>query len=384
MRKLAGRHPRAAFGEYGRMLQVLARMLAARKQDASKSASVINEAAPLRPPPILAAAPVHVLRNEGLVRLVHGNLAFVAPDEVQEQVRLDEVAQLSLFGEAGVTSPCLRELMRRGIPVIWRSAGGHYVGQTIDLSGQSAAVRRAQYRAADDPERKLEIARVFVRAKIVNARGLLRRSAARPRRTLNELHRLAARVQHASTRPELLGTEGAAAVAFYARLPDLIAPARRADFPWNGRRRRPPTDPMNAVLSYLYAVVAGECATAALAAGLDPTVGFLHAERPGRPALALDLVEPLRPLIADSVALATVNRGEVRADHFEQTGEAVRLNDAGRRVVLEALERRWADAVPAPLVKEMSMTWREATMLQARHLANALRTGNPFACFERG
>ena len=141
---------------------------------------------------------------------------------------------------------------------------------------------------------------------------------------------------------------------------------------------------MNALLSYLYAVVAGECAAAALAAGLDPTVGFLHAERPGRPALALDLLEPFRPVIADAVALAVVNRGEIRPEHFERADGAVRLNNRGRRVVLAALERRFGDAVPARSARDTPMNWREAVAAQARKFAKALRSGEPFVSFERG
>lgn len=300
-----------------------------------------------------------------------------------ERVRLEEVCQLSLFGTAGVTSPCLRELMHRGIPIVWRSPSGHYVGQSVDLSGQSAAVRRAQYRATDDPVRRLAIARVLIRAKIVNARGLLRRSTADASKSLVELHNFAQKAERADL-PGLRGIEGAAAATFYAAMSDMIAVVRREDFRWDGRRRRPPTDAVNAVLSYLYAVLAGECATAALAASLDPSVGFLHSERPGRPALALDLMEPFRPLIADSVALSVINRGEARLEHFEHGEASVRLNAQGRRVVLAALERRFAYAVPARTAKEATITWREAVVVQARTLASALRSGSAFSSFERG
>jgi CRISPR-associated protein Cas1 len=334
------------------------------------------------PEPLLSAAPIHVLRDDGLVRLVDGHLSWQAADGATEQVRLDEVAQLSLFGNAGVTSPCVRELIGRGVPVIWRSPSGHYVGQTADLSGGAAAARRAQYRAADDPARRLAIARVLVEAKIVNARALLRHGDRQSRATMRELSRLAKRTASAPTPAALLGIEGAAAAAMYAVLPQLVSPARREDFPWDGRRRRPPTDPMNALLSYLYAILAGECAAAALAAGLDPAIGFLHAERPGRPALALDLMEPFRPALGDSVALAVVNRGEARPPHFERTTDGVRLNGAGRRVVLAALERRLADPVPASLEKRVRMNWREAVVAQARRLARALVSDQPFRCFE--
>lgn len=364
------------------MLGFLTRVLGKRAGDpAAVAADLKGERT--QPAPV-AAAPVHVLLDKGLVRLVDGHLAFAAQGASDKLIRLDEVSQLSLFGEAGVTSPCLRELMRRGIPIVWRSMGGYYVGQTADLSGRSASARRAQYRTADDPDRALAIARSFVHAKIINERGLLRRNSARDKAPLEELRRLAAKAERVSSLPELLGVEGAAAAAFFAALPEMIAAARRSEFPWDGRRRRPPTDPMNALLSYLYAVVAGECATAALAAGLDPAVGFLHAERPGRPALALDLLEPFRPVIADAVALAVINRGEARSEHFEHAGASVRLNDGGRRVVLAALERRWTDAVPTRVALEAPMNWREAVAAQARSLVAALKSGEPFASFERG
>ncbi len=337
-----------------------------------------------RSPADQVAAPVHVLRNEGLVRLVDGYLTFAAPDGREDQIRLDEVSQLSLFGNAGVTSPCLRELMRRGIPVVWRSPNGYYLGQTIDLAGQSTAVRRAQYRAAEDSARVLSIACALVKAKLVNARGLLRRSAANASDTLYLMRKLAKAAGKASSLPQLLGIEGAGAAAFYAALPEMIAAGRRGDFPWDGRRRRPPTDAMNALFSYLYAVVAGECAAAALAAGLDPLVGFLHSERPGRPALALDLLEPFRPVIADAVALAVVNRGEIRREHFETSDESVLLNNRGRHVALNGLERRFADTVPARTARETPMSWREAIAAQARFLAKTLRTSEQFVCFERG
>jgi CRISPR-associated endonuclease Cas1 len=336
-------------------------------------------------PPL--AAPVHVLLDDAVVRLVDGHLAVAVPEAPERRVRLDEVGQLSLFGAASVTSPCLRELMRRGIPVVWRAHGGHYVGQSADLSGRSAAARRAQYRAADDPVRALAIARTLVRAKIINARGLVRRGAENAPAALDALGRLARQAGEAASLPALLGTEGAAAAAFYAVLPELIAAARRPDFPWDGRRRRPPADALNALLSYLYAVLAGECAAAALAAGLDPAVGFLHAERAGRPALALDLMEPFRPLIADAAALAVVNRGEVRPEHFVASAAGVRLDDRGRRIVLDALERRLADPVPARADRERSRreeqrTWREAVAVQARTLSAALKSGARFSSFE--
>jgi CRISPR-associated endonuclease Cas1 len=180
-----------------------------------------------------------------------------------------------------------------------------------------------------------------------------------------------------------MGVEGAAAALFYAALPTMIAASRRQDFPFDGRRRRPPPDAVNCLLSYLYAIVAGECAAAVLAVGFDPAVGFLHAARPGRPALALDLMEPFRPLVADQTALAAINRGEVRPAHFEREADAVRLTEGGRRALLAALERRLGEAVPQRAARARQSTWREAIAGAAGDLATALRSGAAFSPFER-
>ncbi len=338
-----------------------------------------DEAAAPSPP---AAASVHVLRDDGLVRLVDGHLAWEAPGSAPQKVRLDEVAQLSVLGRAGVTTPCLIELMRRGIPVLWRTASGHYAGQSVDLSGRTSAVRRAQYRAAADPERSLAIARALIRAKILGQRGLIRRGIGANTTAAARLARLAGRAAVADG-AALLGVEGTAAAIFYAALPQLVVEARRPVFPWDGRRRRPPIDPMNALLSYLYAILAGECAAAVLAAGLDPAVGFLHAERAGRPSLALDLMEPFRPSIADTVALAAVNRGEVRAEHFVVSPTSVTITDHGRRQILGALERRWATPVPGARKDAALLCWRDAIVWEARTLADALASGAPYRPAER-
>jgi CRISPR-associated endonuclease Cas1 len=323
------------------------------------------------------AQPVHVLRD-GVVGLLDRHLVFRAPGEPAVTARLDDVAELSLFGTASVTTPCLAELMRRGIPVVWRSASGHYLGQSADLSGLSTATRRAQYAAAADPGRSLAIAKALIGAKIGSQRGLLRRALGAAAPSVRRLDRLRAAVVPARGREALLGLEGSAAAIFYEALPEIIAPSRRVGFAWRGRQRRPPRDPLNALLSYCYAVVAGECAVAALSAGLDPACGFYHGERPGRPALALDLMEPFRPLVADHAALAAINRGELRPEHFTEEKGAVRLTEAGRRTLLAALEDRWSATLPG----RAALTWRAATGRLARGLAAHLRDGAPFVPIE--
>ncbi len=328
------------------------------------------------------SAPVHIIADDALVGLADGRLELRRRDAPSETVPLHEVAQVSIHGEAGITSPCLRELMQRGIPVVFRSRTGYYAGQTADLSGISAAVRRAQYAAASDPARRLELARAFIASKIINARGVLRRRDGSDA-VLRSLGRLAQDAASADRIERLLGIEGAAGAAYFPALArDALGP-RAAWTGFDGRRQRPPVDPVNALLSYLYAVLVGECAAAALGNGLDPTVGFLHTERPGRPALALDLVEPLRPLIADAAALRLLNTGELTARHFGHEGDSPRLTDEGRRIVLAGLERRLAEAAPPGEVVRRD-SYRGAIWRQAGRLAVALRDGGAVPPIERG
>ena len=325
------------------------------------------QSAPVPPAvPVATTAAIHILASEGLVRLDDGFILACGADGATARLRLDDIAQVSLHGAAGITTPCLIALMARSIPVIWRTRGGHYAGQSIDLSGTHTAVRRAQYRAAADPASRLAIARAIVVAKLHSAAAVADAKGAVPLVRLRLLA-LARQAATAEDHSSLLGIEGSAAALYFGAFPIMIMPRQRASFPFPGRRRRPPTDPVNAVLSYLYAVLAGECAVAVLAAQLDPAVGFLHAERPGRPALALDLLELLRAPVADRLALRLVNRAELGPEDFRQDGAAVLLNDAGRRVVLAALEARLA-----------RLDLRRRLAIEARTLASVLRAGTAF------
>ena len=316
--------------------------------------------------PVAEATAMHVLAEDGMVRLEEGFLVACRAGGSASRLRIGDVAQLSLHGHAGVTTPCVMALLARGIPVVYRTANGYYAGQSVDLSGSLTAVRRAHYAAAAEPSRRLALARAVVKAKLTNARTLLRRHEVGPI-AVGRLGVLAREAEVAPDHGALFGIEGSGAALYFAALPEMIARDCRAAFPFEGRRRRPPPDPLNALLSYLYAILVGECAAAVLAAGLDPTVGFLHSERAGRPALALDLVEPLRALIADPLALGLINRGELAPDHFVREGVGVLLNDQGRRIVLRGLERRLGES-----------DFRRRLAEEAHRLAGALRQGEGF------
>ena len=321
---------------------------------------------------------VHVLEQNARLHLEDGLLAITLPDQPAVRLRLPEIDSVSIHGRAGISTPCLHALMAEGIPVIWRGANGWYLGQTVGPASHGSARRRAQYTAQGTPL-GLAIARRLVAGKVANMRALLgRRTATSPAcaRAMPALDALLPRIAVATDADTLRGFEGAASAAYFGCWPELLkGPASRLGFP--GRSRRPPLDPLNAALSYGYAVVAGHGAAAALAAGLDPAEGFLHATRAGRPALALDLLEPFRPAIVDTSLLFAANTGELGEGDFtaETDGPGISLTDRGRRKVLKALERRLAERVAN--LHSVAATWRDAIGQMASTLAHTLLAGSP-------
>ena len=319
-------------------------------------------------------SPVHVLDPEAQLHLDDGLLLIERPDTPPLRLRLPDVLSVSLHGRASITTPSIHALLAEGIPVIWRSPSGYYLGQTLDLSRRTARVRRAQYAAQGTPL-ALDIARRLVAAKLQNMRALLRRRGADQARTAAAATRLADAAREARTADTLdtlRGIEGAGAAAYFACWPALLkGEAAQMDFP--GRQRRPPVGPVNALLSYSYAVLAGHCGTAALAAGLDPTEGFLHVARAGRPALALDLLEPFRASVADSATLFMLNTGELTAEDFGGDAGNTQLTDPGRRKALAALERR----LDEPFTEAgRRVSYRAAMDRLAYSLAQALTDGS--------
>jgi CRISPR-associated protein Cas1 len=327
------------------------------------------------------AVPVHVVGEHAEVRLSSGRLSIAIEGAAPKEVRLDDVAALIVHGNTTISTPALIALMRRGAPILWHGFDGRLVGQTLGMAGQPTVVREAQYAAAADTGRTLEIARAFVGAKLANARRLGARRHGADDAIARRLARLAGRLAEARTLDQLRGLEGAAAEAYFSDWPRLIAP-ERPYLRFTGRSRRPPADPANAALSYLYAVLHGRCVAAAVGAGLDPMAGFLHGRRAGRAALALDLMEPFRPLVVDAALIAAFNNGEFPAEAFEQSGGGVRLTTLGRRNALRAFERRLASPAARVAAGPRAPTYRDALTRQARDLARALRHGGRFAAFE--
>ena len=335
-------------------------------------------AVPRSPPPAEDAALPLYVQTPG-ARVGRSGDAFVVAVEGQadRRVPIGEVSELVLAGPVSLTTPALHEAVRREIPIAWMSSGFWFLATTGARGPRGAGARRAQYAAAADPQAALRFARTLVAAKIRNQRTLLRRNwrgqAEAREVAIDRLRRLAERAPHAADRAQLLGIEGEAASLYFAALPETFTDAARAlgTFDWTKRTRRPPADPLNACLSLAYALLARLIATTLEVAGLDPWVGLFHVERPGRPALALDVMEPFRPLLADSTVLMAINNAEVGADDFVTAAGGCALTAAGRRKLIAAWERRLEQEQAHPLFG-YQVSMRRMLHVQARLLAKHL------------
>ncbi|MBF0333228.1 MAG: CRISPR-associated endonuclease Cas1 [Alphaproteobacteria bacterium] len=328
--------------------------------------------------------PLAVARDEAMPLWVQSPDARIAKrgarievktDEGATSVALGDVSQVIVQGPATLTTPCLHELMRREVPVTWLSLGGWFLGHTVGTGHGNVEWRTAQYRTSFDPAACLRLARGLVRAKIRNCRTLLRRNApseAPADRALAALARLADDAERADGLDGLLGIEGAAAALWFRSFATLLRPPDGLDgFEFERRNRRPPRDPVNALLSYGYALLTRQVTVSLSAVGLDPYRGFFHQPRWGRPALALDMMEPLRPLLCDSVVLGAVNGGEVKAGHFVRSGDGTALTAHGRKAFIGAFERRLGQEITHP-VFGYKVSWRRVLELQARLLGRHL------------
>ncbi|WP_420636126.1 CRISPR-associated endonuclease Cas4g/Cas1g [Candidatus Palauibacter sp.] len=322
------------------------------------------------------ALPLYV-QTPGARLRKRGRRLIVEMDEDKVEVPLIDVSQVVLFGPVSVTTPALHTLMRAEIPVSWFSTGGWFLGHTIGTGNGNVAVREAQYRAAFSDERRLGFARGLVDAKIRNSRTMLRRNWRAERggegkeEALARLTRVARRARHAENVQELLGWEGEAAAIYFGRFDRMLAKGRDnglGEFSFTTRNRRPPSDPTNAMLSFGYALLARAMTHTISATGLDPYMGLYHRLRHGRPALALDLMEPFRSIVADSTVIQVVNNGEIKPGDFVMNGTACSLKAAGRRAFIAAFERR-VDTQTTHPVFGYSVSMRRLIDVQARLLA---------------
>ena len=321
------------------------------------------------------AMPVYVQSYRGKIAKDGHRLAITKDDGDTTYARLADVSQLVVMGNVYVTTPTLHELMRRNIPVTWQSYGGWFLGHTVGAGHANVELRTAQYKASFDESACLALARGWVQAKIRNSRTLLRRnwrSDDERDPVLRDLTRLADRAGRTKEMSTLLGVEGAAAARYFGHFTDMLRRSDDADlFEMNNRNRRPPTDPVNALLSFGYAMLTRTFVMVLSGTGFDPYRGFYHQPRYGRPALALDMMEPFRPLIVDSVVVTAINNGEIRPTDFTRSPMGVALSDTGRKRFIATFERRLGQEVTHPIFG-YKVEYRRLLEIQARLLGRYL------------
>lgn len=321
------------------------------------------------------AMPVYIQAHKAKVAKQGERLAITKGDEETIHVRLGEVSQLVVMGNAYVTTPTLHELMIRNIPITWSSYGGWFIGHTVGAGHPNVELRAAQYKHSFDDRVCRNLARGWVRAKIRNCRTLLRRNWRREtgiEPVLVDLRRLAKKAPRAKDTGVLLGVEGAAAARYFQSFAGMLKRDAEGDsFDMQGRNRRPPTDPVNALLSFGYAMLMRTWVVALSSVGLDPYRGFFHQPRYGRPALALDMMEPFRPLIVDSAVVTALNNGEVQPTDFVRTPVGVNLTGSGRKRFIATFERRLTQEVTHPLFG-YRVEYRRLLHIQARLLGRFL------------
>jgi CRISPR-associated protein Cas1 len=351
----------------------------ARHGDEDEHESMIRRLYPPRPD----ATPLYVQTQGAFVGKRGESLVVRADGEELTRVGLKDVGQLVLCGNVQVSTQTMHLLCEADIPVVLLSSGMWFYGITHGQSLRNAFDRAAQFHVAAQPQRSLAFAKAIVRDKGHNQRTLLRRNAPPSQeldRALADIESLIERVDQVESANVLLGIEGNAARVYFSRLGQTFKP-RDFDATWDfdNRNRRPPKDPINAMLSFAYALLAKECTVALLSEGLDPYWGLYHRPRHGRPALALDLMEPFRPVIADSVVITAVNTGMVQARHFSRAASGCAMTDVGRKGLLRAYEARLDQLITHPIF-DYRCSWRSVIRLQARLLARWLRGDVPEYC----
>jgi CRISPR-associated protein Cas1 len=308
-------------------------------------------------------------------------------DKLIDEVRMRDVSHVALFGNIQISTQAIQSLCEQEIPVTYFSMGGWFYGITRGHALKNVFLRMEQFRLAREEKTCLSLAQQFVHGKVRNHRTLLMRNHLEPPEAIiGKLKRASEDALKANSIEELLGIEGAAASQYFQQFGGMVkveddlpglgltsenTKQRMFNFNFNHRNRRPPTDPVNAMLSLAYSMLAKDCTLAALAVGFDPYLGFYHQPRFGRPALGLDLMEEFRPLIAESTVLNCINNRVVTDKDFVKAGQAVNLTAPGRKRFFQTYEQRMSSLITHPLF-DYKVSYRRALELQARLLAKTL------------
>jgi CRISPR-associated protein Cas1 len=332
---------------------------------------------------------LYVMTQGSVLHVEHDTLRVEVDGETRFRAPLMRLSGVVVFGRVTLTPYLIQRCAEDGRSLVWLDAHGRFRARVEGQTRGNVLLRRAQHLVLSDSEQTSRLAREFVAGKIQNSRQLILRAArdaslpadraalsAVSDRLVSSLERL----RQADDLGQVLGCEGDAGRAYFSALRVIV----RADpsIAMAGRTRRPPRDPANALLSFLYALLRSECSAALEGVGLDPQVGYLHCLRPGRPALALDLMEELRPVVADRLALNLLNRRQLRAEHFDvQPGGATYLSEEGRRLVLIAYQKRKEEEIKHRALRQtlpLGLVPHVQARLLARHLRGDLDVYLPY------
>lgn len=300
--------------------------------------------------------------------------------EKRLQVPIHHLQSIVCLGPVYLSPELMHLCLERSVAVSFLTDRGRFLGRLEGLDHSGAWLRVNQHRAHSDPSRSLSLAKTLVQGKLANQRHVLQRAARETEgeramdlgQAAGRIQQTQAQVDRAETHDQVRGCEGEGAAIYFGVFAHLLRQQSEA-FPWSGRNRRPPKDALNALLSFGYALLLSDCISALQSVGLDPALGFLHAFRPGRPALALDLMEHLRPLVADRLALTLINNQQVSAKGFRVTESgAVEMDDETRKLVITAHQQRKAQTIHHPFLGQ-EVPWGLVPLLEARLLARTLR-----------
>ncbi len=324
---------------------------------------------------------VYISSPDRYLSLERENLIISLEHDEIARVPLHNIDRIMAFGSAGASPALMGKCVNDGIELVFMTRTGRFLARVEGGTCGNVLLRREQYRIADDDTRNLDIAKNMIAAKLYNSRWTLERAvrdhsirinADRFKQCSNDLYNLIKKVMTVDNMASLRGIEGEGASVYFSVFDEMIL-QQKEDFVFRTRNKRPPLDRVNAMLSFAYSFAIGMCTSALEAVGLDPYVGFMHTDRPGRRSLALDLVEEFRALMCDRFVLTMINKRLVSASDFEHREDgAVLLNESGRRAFIDAWQKRKADEIKHPFIEE-KVEWGMIPYVQALLLSRFIR-----------
>lgn len=324
---------------------------------------------------------LYVMTENCYLTLDGENIVIQDDERTLGRFPLHTLENIICFTYKGASPALMGACAERKIGMSFFSPRGKFLARSIGKEYGNVLLRKEQYRISDQEDRSIVYAKNMITGKVFNCRWSIERTlrdhgyrvdAEKLKQISNALHQTLPQIDSALKMDELRGMEGKAAEQYFSVFNDMIL-NQKEDFVFTTRNRRPPLDNINAVLSFAYTVLAGDCANALASVGLDPYVGFMHGDRPGRMSLGLDLMEELRPILADRFILTLVNTKAIQASHFEkQKGNAVFLNEEGRKIFFGAWQEHKRESITHPYLKE-KIPWGLVPYVQALLLARTIR-----------